>query len=285
MYFTTTTGTIDYYGVAGDQIVLNNGTKLTLETDSMYDITVPSGKHKLVLAESRSQDYVGLGGEALVEIHNFPTLGSVNTFDTCPGNYSSNLVKVPTTLPSNITHIQYMFAGATSFNQDISMWDTSNVVLMFHTFAGASAFNQDISGWNTNKVTDMYNMFENATAFNSDLSLWDTSNVINMSYMFRNAIAFNSDISNWDVSSVTDMNSMFYNATSFNQNLSQWCVSNIASKPSYFNDGAPLFTFDKHPVWGTCPIRVEDIPSDEMHFTTLAGSVDYVGTQGDLILS
>ena len=27
------------------------------------------------------------------------------------------------------------------------------------------------------------------------------------------------------------------------------------------------------------------IPSNEMHFTTLAGSVDYVGTKGDLILS
>ena len=27
-----------------------------------------------------------------------------------------------------------------------------------------------------------------------------------------------------------------------------------------------------------------EIPSDEMHFTTLAGSVDYVGTEGDQIL-
>ena len=172
MYFTTTTGTIDYYGVIGDQIVLNDGNTITLETYSLYDITVPSGKHKLALVETRSQDYVGLGGEALVEIHNFPTLGSVNTFDTCPNNSSPNLVKVPTTLPSNITNIQYMFSGATSFNQDISMWDTSAVILMFHTFSGATAFNQDISGWNTGSVTQMYNMFENAISFNQDLSQW-----------------------------------------------------------------------------------------------------------------
>ena len=227
MHFTTTTGTIDYYGVTGDQIVLNNGNTITLETDSMYGITVPSGKHKLVLVEPRSHDYVGLGGEALVEIHNFPTLCSINTFDTCPNDSSPNLVKVPTTLPYNITNIQYMFSGATSFNQDISMWDTSHVILMYRTFSGASAFNQDISGWNTGSVTQMHKMFENATSFNQP-------------------------IGNWNTSAVTIMDSMFNGATSFNQDLSQWCVSHIAGLPSGFDTNTPSWTLPK-PVWGTCP--------------------------------
>ncbi len=227
MHFTTTTGTIDYYGVVGDQIVLNDGNTITLETDSMYDITVPSGKHKVVLVETRSHDHVGLGGEALVEINNFPTLSSVNTVNTCPNNSSPNLVKVPTTLPSNITHIQYMFSGATSFNQDISMWDTSN-------------------------VTDMYYMFQYAASFDQDISGWDVSNVTDMSYMFYGATAFDQPIGNWDTSNVTDMQSMFENAIAFNQDLSQWCVTNITSLPDEFDGGATNWTLPR-PVWGTCP--------------------------------
>ena len=175
MHFTTTTGTIDYYGVVGDQIVLNDGNTITLETDSMYDITVPSGKHKVVLVETRSHDHVGLGGEALVEINNFPTLSSVNTVNTCPNNSSPNLVKVPTTLPSNITHIQYMFSGATSFNQDISMWDTSNVTDMYYMFENAIAFNQDLSQWCVSNITEHPSTFDlDATNWTLPKPVWGT---------------------------------------------------------------------------------------------------------------
>jgi surface protein len=48
-----------------------------------------------------------------------------------------------------------MFASATSFNQDISGWDVSNVQYMIGTFEGATAFNQDISSWDISNVFDM----------------------------------------------------------------------------------------------------------------------------------
>ena len=49
-----------------------------------------------------------------------------------------------------------------------------------------STFNQDLSQWNTSQVTTMRSMFYGA-AFNQDLSQWKTSQVTDMSYMFYGA--------------------------------------------------------------------------------------------------
>ena len=69
-----------------------------------------------------------------------------------------------------------MFTAAPSFNQDISGWDTSNIVTrMGGMFQSASSFNQDIGGWDTSNVTYMQAMFQNATSFNQDLSGWCVS--------------------------------------------------------------------------------------------------------------
>ena len=225
-HFTTLSGSVDYVGTQGDQILLSDGTIVDVTvTDETVTFDVPSGKHKVKLVEAVDRNnLVSVGGEALVELHNFPTLSSVNIFNAY---LSPNLVKVPTVLPSNIIDLAAMFYGATSFNQDINMWDTSNVVNMFDMFNGASAFNQPLGNWNT-------------------------SNVANMNAMFYNAVAFNQDISMWDVSSVTDMDYMFRDASAFNQDLSQWCVPNLESLPYEFDVGATNWTLPR-PVWGTCP--------------------------------
>ena len=44
-------------------------------------------------------------------------------------------------------------------------------------FFRASSFNADISGWDTSSVTDTSVMFTLASAFNADISAWDTSSV------------------------------------------------------------------------------------------------------------
>ena len=58
-----------------------------------------------------------------------------------------------------------MFGRASSFNKDISSWNTAAVTNMYQMFQHASSFNKDISSWNTAAVTDWSGMFYNATAW------------------------------------------------------------------------------------------------------------------------
>ena len=117
------------------------------------------------------------------------------------------------------------FGGRSTFNADISKWNTGKVTDMYAMFYKASAFNQDIGSWNTGKVTYMGGMFHSASAFNQAIGSWNTAEVTNMNGMFRSASAFNREIGSWNTTQVTDMSRMFYYATSFNQDISSWTGS------------------------------------------------------------
>ena len=134
----------------------------------------------------------------------------------------------------DVTNMQSMFSTTLSFTQNISKWDVSNVRSMESMFANA-VFNGDISGWDVSNVTDMRNMFSTNSTFNRDISGWDVSNVTNMAAMFSSAIAFNQDLSGWDVSNVTNMRRMFSSAVAFNQDLSDWNVSEVTDMTGMFS--------------------------------------------------
>jgi len=139
---------------------------------------------------------------------------------------SRNLATVVTTRVTN--NLTELFAAATSFNDNISSWDMSNVTNTDRMFQGASSFNQDIGFWNTSNFYDVSGMFDGASNFNRDIGNWDTSNVANMSNMFNYA-------------------------SSFNQDLTGWCVLNITSQPGAFAGNTSILTDANKPVWGTCP--------------------------------
>ena len=182
-----------------------------------------------------------VGAEFLKAVDSFGDLGIESLSFAFVG--AENLIDLPTRLPATVTNLIGLFYLASSFNGDISEWDTANVTDMSGLFEEAAAFDGDISGWDTSKVTDMFAMFNEAAAFDGDISGWDTSKVWRMSDMFSDASSFNGDISGWDTSKVTDMSEMFERASSFNGDISGWDTSKVTDMTEMFQ-GASSFNGD-----------------------------------------
>ena len=185
--------------------------------------------------------------------------------ETTFGSYAFYKATNLTSLPQGITprfanqSMEGAFYGASSFNQDISFWDTSSITNMSKVFKNAFIFDQNISSWNTSNVTDMSEMFYGATEFNQPLNEWNTSNVTSMQKMFMGgghqgnhyapSSKFNQLIAQWDTSNVTDMSYMFKDNTSFNQPLNTWNTSHVKDMSFMFSNAIAF----NHPLdnWDT----------------------------------
>ena len=138
---------------------------------------------------------------------------------------------------TNVTNMEFMFSGKTTFNQNLNEWNVSNVTNMYGMFAGAVNFTGNISSWNVSNVTNMNSMFYYAQNFNGNISNWIVANVTNMENMFDGATSFNQNISSWDVTNVTNMNRMFYN-TPVHRNNSDKIDSNGTPHHYFINQGS-----------------------------------------------
>ena len=163
----------------------------------------------------------------LSDLNPYPYNGPMQSmFNGC-----SSLTIVPSinswNMPSAVKNLQYMFQGATSFNQDLSGWDVSHITDMNSMFKGAISFNSPLLwGSKVSNVTNMEHIFEGATSFNQDISGWDVSSVTSMYSMFQEATSFNQPIGLWGskMANVGNYSSMFQEASSFDQNLGAWTM-------------------------------------------------------------
>ena len=167
------------------------------------------------------------------------------------------------------------FGGKSTFNGDISKWNTEQVTNMQHMFWSASAFNQDIGSWNTEKVTNMRDMFArfcvqprhwelehsasdyygcyvlSASAFNQDIGSWNTAEVTNMQYMFGYASAFNHDISSWTGTAATSAQTdMFSGATAFQAKFS--CTDAVTGPANSCEGPSPIPDASWHTFVAEC---------------------------------
>jgi len=99
---------------------------------------------------------------------------------------------------SNIHDFSNLMNGLQDCNfAGISEWNMSGATNLQAMFAGCTTFNQDIGGWDVSKVTTMQAMFHGASNFNQDLSDWDVKNVENFVDMFRFAANFDTSLCSW----------------------------------------------------------------------------------------
>ena len=176
-----TTVTLAFAGTVDAMIDWGDGTVETVSTagphvhdygvDSIYTVAV-TGSVEGYDGMNNSGDCPCNGQAKLVSVDQWGKLD----FSSMKYAFSFcwNLISVPNTTNGleSVTDMSFMFYGATSFNGNISDWDTSSIADMSGMFYGADSFNCNIGGWDTSSVIDMSSMFNGATLFNRDISGW-----------------------------------------------------------------------------------------------------------------
>ena len=172
-----------------------------------------------------------------------------------------------------------MFRYANAFTHEITSsivtvgsntylaWDTQRVSSLYYTFDHNSTFNKDISKWDTSNVRNLERTFA-YTSYNQNLSsslqthlvtgqdyiAWDVSNVNDFQQTFLTTPTFNKSVQNWNTVSGSTFNGMFYSADAYTHSFQRqnvtingkswtsWDVSNSTSGSTTENHGANLTT-------------------------------------------
>ncbi len=110
---------------------------------------------------------------------------------------------------SNVTSLFACFANCQNLTSGLSNWDVSTIQDFDLMFESANSYNEDISIWNTSSAVSMSHMFLFNTGFNQNISIWNVSTVETFDFMFDGASSFNQDLSSWDIGNALSMDDMF----------------------------------------------------------------------------
>lgn len=172
------------------------------------------------------------------------------TFENCT-SYNNDLTNWNT---ENVTDMLGTFNGCTVFNGDLSSWNTENVITFRDTFRNTAFNNDSLANWNTENVTSFLSTFYGCSNFNGDITNWRTDSADTLQNMFYSCSAFNRDINTkvradgnlaWDVKAVTDFSAMMCNCSSFNLPISYWNLNESVGVNFYATfKGCTLFNQD-----------------------------------------
>jgi len=110
---------------------------------------------------------------------------------------------------SAATNLNSMFLGCEKFQGNgVDKWDVSNVKTMVGTFESCTSFDQNLSAWDTRKLVDLAFLFARSGFKGNGVENWSTSLAYNMSFAFFGLSQMDVDFSSWDTSNVVDMSFM-----------------------------------------------------------------------------
>ena len=128
------------------------------------------------------------------------------------GRTGSGVTAIDRTNPITLSVLANRASSWDNSNDDVTTCDVSQFTSLYEAFKNNTTFNQDISTWDTSSVNNMEYVFSGATSLTA-LSFTDTSAVTNMREMFKGATSI-TRVTLPETGLVTNMDNMFFGTTS-----------------------------------------------------------------------
>ena len=156
--------------LSGGTLTFANGSSVVFTPNTLTTHNVAAAQAGVANFKGTTPNYT-VRGSSLVKVLKYPSNATIIRHENSP-----NLIQVPQILPPNVTNLNNMFSGCTSFNQPLNTWNTGKVINMSYMFYNCTKFNQDLSKWCVSLITSIPNSFNDNTPLitAAKLPVWGT---------------------------------------------------------------------------------------------------------------